>query len=101
MLLEQYETVFGIYNHQAVDPSRPMASVAMHPAENTSEGGLLDERLQQFVDKKVSHYFGLSLKEFLDYPPDMCMKILEICAHKQKEDNTMANNVLSQLDVKG
>jgi len=98
VLLEHYETVFGIYNHTANDPERPMASIAMHPAENTSDGSLLDERLQQFADKKVSHYFGLSLKEFLEYPPDICLKILEICSKKQSEENTVTNAVLSQLD---
>ena len=81
VLLELYEKTFGIYNHDMEDPERPMANVAMHWAENVSDGSLLDE--------------------ILDLPSDMCMKILELSTQKQAEENTIAANAINQLGKAG
>ena len=99
VLLELYENTYGIYNHAVFDPDRPMANVAMHPAEDVSAGSLLDERIEQFADRQVSKFFGMSLTEFLQYPTELCMRILEICGRKQKYENTVAGNALAALEA--
>lgn len=98
VLLEMYEQEYGIYNHALGDPNRPLASVAMHPAENVLEGSFLDERIEQFADKEVTKHFGLSLIEFLDLPTDVCFKILEVAAKRQKVEGSTAASLLNQLD---
>lgn len=98
VLLEQYETFYGIYNHTTGDPNRSMANIAMHYAENVSDGSLLDERIAQFAEKKITKYFGLSFKEFLEYPPDVCFKMLEVAEKQSKIESDATTSVLNQLN---
>ena len=98
LLMDAYETGFGIYNHaQHTDNSRPLALVAMHWAEDNTTQSLLHERIEQFKDRNVYQIFGLSLTEFLDLPRDVCTKILEVCGKRQTQEDRIARDIQSQL----
>lgn len=99
LLREAYETTYGIYNHQNPDPSRPLALIAMHPAEDATVGSTLHERLEQFADFQVAKHFGLSLNEFFELPSDVCTKILEVSAKRQNVEGSTATQMLNQLEA--
>lgn len=97
--MDTYETGYGIYNHSLdVDGSRPLALVAMHWAENSCEGSVLYERIEQFKERNVYQTFGLSLAEFLDLPRDVCIKILDTCGKKQKTEHQIVDELQQSLD---
>lgn len=100
LLQDVYESGYGIYNHasNSVDNSRPLALVAMHWAENASEGSVLYERIEQFRERNVYQTFGLSLTEFLDLPRDICIKILESCSKKQATEHNVVDTLQQSLD---
>lgn len=100
LLLDRYDTTYGIYNHDRPDPDRPLALVAMHTAENASVGSTLYERIDQFADLQVPKHFGLSLTEFFDFPTDICNKILEVSSARKKREEAAAEQALSQLGNK-
>ncbi len=50
------------------------------------------------MDRRVNSYFGISLNEFLAYPPDICDHILELCKDKQIEELKTQKDVLSSMD---
>lgn len=94
MLREAYEVTYQIFDHlaqhqknkQLDDPAlkRPLASVALHPAEDLSGVLKLYERLRRFADCEVANYYGISLTEFLSYPRDVCDFILKDCEYRLK-----------------
>ena len=100
LLLDRYETTYGICDHVAVGASRPLALVAMHDAEDSTSGGLLYERIEQYQIKQVSKHFGISLTEFLNFPRDICLKILELSSKQVNAEGAMAENILNRIENK-
>lgn len=97
LLRDSYETMFGIYNHETAPLDRELAIMAMHPAEDAHTDSLLYERIEQFGQKQVTKYFGLSLTEFLEYPRDLVFKVLEECEKLRTKESTDTQKVLNQL----
>jgi hypothetical protein len=97
VLREKYETIFGIYDHDHPDPKRPLALVAMQPHENNAMGSLLYERIEQFAERKVIKYFGLSLAEFMELPSDVSSEILRISGKLLQEETKVGADALNQL----
>lgn len=66
---ENYETVYGICNHN--DPTvidNSLSSMLTHPAENLLLIGLLQERMDDYIQAGIRETFGLSWNEFIDNP---------------------------------
>lgn len=98
VLREKYETLLGIYNHDhPPGPPRPLASIAMHWAEDASGGSLLYERIEQFEERKIHQRFGLSLTEFFELPRDVCRKIMEVAGERIKEESKVAGQAAEQI----
>jgi hypothetical protein len=100
LLNERYETTYGIANHDVDNPNRPLLLIALHRSENTSVGCTLYRRLEQFADLSVAKHFGLSIKDFLDFPSDVVNDILEISAKRARIETTTAGNMLDKLEGK-
>lgn len=100
VMLELYETEYGIYNHRDDSQQRPMANIAMHAAENTSEGSLLYERMRLFAENKVGIHFNVSFMEFLEQPTDICKKQMEIAAQLTTTLNKDTTDVLAGLHAR-
>jgi hypothetical protein len=108
LLNQAYETSFGIHDHNEqngyeeleTDPNkkRPLSSVAMHFSCDTSTTSRLYEMMRIFKDKKVYQNFGLSLTEFLEYPPDLCDHMLLLSMEQQEQDYKTQQNVLNNLN---
>lgn len=83
-----------------INQKRPLTEVAVHEAENCSSTSLLYDRIRIYRDRKVYNTFGLSLTEFLNYPPDICEHILLLCLEQQEQDNKAQQDVLEDLNSK-
>lgn len=70
VLLEEYETAYGIFNHNAPDAG-PLALVQKHESEQVSEAGPLYNLIRRFHLHGIHERFGVSLLEFLDLPRDI------------------------------
>ncbi len=96
ILQEAYEQSYHIFDHiaqariEAVMPTpekkRPLASVAMHFAEDHSSTSRLYETLRLYARHRVLHYTGLSWERFLAQPHDMAVHILETCQEMNAKD---------------
>lgn len=100
MMLDVYESGFGIYNHN-IDSERPLALVAMHWSEDNTTQSALHERIEQFHERNVYQAFGLNLTEFLELPRDVCIKILDICGKKQSREDRVAQDLQQQFNKLG
>jgi hypothetical protein len=98
LLMEAYETTYGIHNHSSGDVERPLAAVAMHPPENALVGSTLYGRIEQFAEFGVAKHFGLSFSEFLDLPPYVAGRILEVSSARTKLEGVVASGVAKSME---
>lgn len=97
LLMDKYDFIYGICNHDLVEASRPLSIIALHPAENTDAGSTIYERIDQFATLQVGKYFNLSLTEFLEYPRDIVIHILEIASKMQEKGISDQSGILDEL----
>ena len=70
----------------------------LHHSEDLSVGNPLYERMEQFLEKDIHKWFGLSWTEFINRPKHECDKLLELASKRQKSENTIAGNVLAKME---
>ena len=92
--LEHYETVYGIYDHLRSDPSRPLAVMAKHPAEDNGYTSALYEIFELYSKSNVYKHFGLNIREFLKYPRELTTLMIEIAT---KASSAATNDIEDQL----
>lgn len=92
-----YETRFGIYNHYAkpLTGPRPLASVAMHPAEDYSYGSVLEQSMDRFVEYGIGDLFDISYLDFMSLPTTVTKAFLA-SAKRQKEKKA---NQIDQVEA--
>jgi hypothetical protein len=100
VLQQAYEDTFGIFNYISqikqeqtiTDPGlkRPLSSVAMHPAEDTSAGSRIRELIKIYARLKVYQNYGLSFTELLELPVEYVDDILMECSKIYKEEEKRA-----------
>lgn len=90
ILLDAYETTYGIYNHadEMANRDRPLALIAMHPKEDFSTHSALYNTIRRFRKYKVGHpdNFNMSLTEFLELPKDISDFLMDIMASEAAEE---------------
>lgn len=99
VLMDQYETKFGIFNHELGADARPLALVALHPAEDTTTHSRLYERMVQYADLEVYSVFGVSWPEFISQPTDVCIYQLEVCAAKQRRKGQVVDKIHAEIEA--
>jgi hypothetical protein len=107
LLHQAYETSTGIHDYIAQeiqermvgDPSlkRPLSTVALHYAEDYSTNSHLLNICTIFAESKVTLHYGYNLTEFLELPHELCTHILKDCHSRQKNENTVASNIINDL----
>jgi hypothetical protein len=106
ILRDRYETLFGIFNHSALEEycktnpefASELALVLQHWSEDTITDGPMHERMTQFVDYGIHKYFGLSFNEFIDQPTYRVQLMLEVAEKRVKAEAEIANTALRGLD---
>lgn len=89
MLREAYDVDFGIFNHlkqaqlesagMKPELKRPLASVALHPAEDwAGKDTQLELVMRGFADNDVGQNFHMSFVEFLALPVEYAERLMRI-----------------------
>lgn len=99
LLLERYETKYGICNHNVNSNNRPLLLQAIHPTEDITTNGLLEERIEQFAELRIGKYFNISFTEFINQPREVVVKMINVATKMQKIEGNVASDLLSNLDV--
>lgn len=99
LLRESYEQVFGIFDHRNDVSGRDLAVMGLHPAEDAHTPSLLYERIEQYFEKDVFKYTGLTPERFLELPRDIGWKIFEECDKKAKRENQAAKTALENFNT--
>lgn len=98
ILLESYETAYGIYDHDNFDPHRPLALVAMHPAEDYTSVSRMKLTIERFFNNEVYKNFGLNLTEFLSLPREYTELLFEVIAKDASKEAPDLNKQLRELE---
>lgn len=74
----EYETAFGIYNHQAPDDLNvPWPLLAVSPKESMALIDPLDFRLDQYAENRVYEIFGISFDQLIRFPRSDFLKVIQ------------------------
>lgn len=100
ILQESYETLFGIFNHDAVNvaKTRPLALVAMHPKENVAEYSKLYRTVVRYKDHNIQSLFGLNIEQFLDQPLEMVELMFKLSVDHIRKDNVRVDAAAKALE---
>jgi hypothetical protein len=101
VLRDRYETSFNIYNHNEKAGDHPFALIMMNWNEDTVTAGSLHERMNQYIDRDIQKYFGLSFNEFIDQPTYVIAMQLEVAEDRIRKEaplNEAAHRVLQNLN---
>lgn len=82
IMLERYETYFGIHNHAVESPADQMPNMRMHDAENPSAKGCpgqLTELLKKYHEFKVLKYTGISFDRLIEFPREHINQMFKAC----------------------
>lgn len=87
-----YENEFGIFPHFNPNKRRPLASVAIHPAEEQIDDSLLEEAIRSYTKRNIRDLYSLNIVEFLDLPMHVVNLLIKIAdeAGSQKHQTAMA-----------
>lgn len=97
VMSDLYETNYGIYDHVRPTVPRPLASVAMHPAEDINEGSLLEAAIRTFIELDIGNQAKISFLEYLELPRDIALMVLEACRAKSKKTDSTISNIEKHL----
>jgi hypothetical protein len=98
VLQEEYETMYGIYNHDDPYNQRPLALVGMQPKEDVSRYSKLYRTIRRYSFHEIHSKFGLSLTEFLDLPHDIVELLFEISAEQAQKQQPSIDKTLKDLE---
>lgn len=97
VLQEEYETIYGICNHDDVNKN-PLALVSMHPKENVASRSKLYNTIRRYDFHEIYQKFGVSLPEFLGLPHEYVELLFQMSAEKAKEKQPGIDKVLKDLE---
>lgn len=98
-MFDVYESNYGIHNHlrRTTSDKRPLASVAMHPGEDYTEGSALADAVKIYIDNNIGEYTKMSLVDFLELTSDVASIIVEQCQAASKRKGDILSNVEKTL----
>lgn len=101
VLYSFYETATGIFNHQDVARKklRPLASVALHEAEENTQTSALYEQMRVFIENDIHTLTGYTMDQFFNLPREFFYEILRECGKKVAKANADAGKVAKQAET--
>lgn len=107
LLLQAYQQHFEIFDHleqsnieaqtNDIKLKRPLASVALHPAEDMREISVRKNIYLKFGRARLGHHFNISLTEFLNLPYSDIETLFELADLINKEEAAAAAKTLKEL----
>lgn len=96
-----YEVHYGICNHLDRNNARPLASVALHPAEDINTGSFLEESIRLYISRNIKELYHLSLIEFMELPRDIVRMLCDIAGEENSRKATMMSQIEDQFKRAG
>lgn len=98
LLLEAYETVYGICDHDNEGYDDPLALVAMHPKEDTATYSRLYGELMRFAKEETfREMWGLSIVELLDLPKDVVDEMYRITREALEDKASQGESISRKM----
>lgn len=97
-MLAYYDSQFNIFNHFNQGIRRPLALVAMHPAEDITSNTMLESRISKFASSGVKDVLGLNLKEYMNLPTDICDMLCRVATTELSKKSAITNAALNNLE---
>lgn len=96
--LMAYQTDYGIYDHiHNPDPNRPLAIMALHPKENSWEGGPMFSLIRRYHTYRIYEQ-GYSWDVFCELPYPHAMFVIEMAEDAIRQRDTAADKAQRELD---
>lgn len=96
-----YENAYGIYPHLKKNGNRPLASVALHPAEELIDDSLLEEAVRSYIARGVRDLYNLSIVEFLELPQHVVNLLVKIADESMSKKHVQASALERELGQGG
>lgn len=98
MIIELYETFYGIHNHAG--DTNPFASVAYNASEEYLKDGLFENYVSIYVHKEIYKKLGMSFTDFISQPRYKINSILSVIDDYDKKKMKTNQDLLSDLESK-
>ncbi len=98
---EMYDIQYGIFDHIENHKHRPLSTVAMFNEEDVSVHPLLDREIEYYLLLEVYKYTGLTINEWLSYPPYIKKTLSERIERYVKYKTKFKNDLLNELENDG
>lgn len=98
VLTAYYETDFKVFDHVIHRKTRPLASVALHDAEENSQNSALLNVIKRFSDSNIAEYFNMSLTDFLGLPREYTNWLFLIAQERVKRSIRNIDKTAKDLD---
>ena len=92
-LLDRYEQIFKIRNHDDPTDSHPYGPILMNDCEDAITNGAVHERMKEYKSKRINEHFGLSFTEFIDQPTYRVVEMLKLASASQKKDQAIIDDI--------
>ena len=97
LLKSKYHSIYGICNHDVVDPKVPYPYAAIHPLEDRREVSRKARRMQQFVSERIHHHTGITWLEFQKMPYHEVERLIKSCEQQNKAEDSQAGQVQGEM----
>lgn len=107
LLKQAYENTFGIFDYidyayaetNITDPKlkRPLASVELHPAIDSSLDSKLYAHIKLFADLEIGKYYNISLSQYLELPHDIANFIRKDCSSRREKRHSEESVIVKEL----
>jgi hypothetical protein len=107
LLRQAYANTFGIFDYLKQEQlelfstdaasKRPLAMMALHPAEDHCKGSRIYELIKLFPILKIYQHYGMSLTDFLELPHDYADLILTESSNRYKKDAEQNESLINKL----
>ncbi len=98
IMTEFYENEFGIFPHFSKNHKRPLASVALHPAEELVDDSMLEEAIRVYTKRGIRELYDLSITEFLDLPKHVVNLLIKISDEAGLQKQQIAAGIEKELN---
>lgn len=96
MLIELYETEYGIFNH--LNSTNPLSSVQFNDCENYIRDGIYEQYLTAYIYREIHKKLGMSFEEWLDQPRYKIESQMNVLNEYDKKKQKIQEDTLNTLE---
>ncbi len=101
VLMDRYESMFGIFDHERLGRSKPLSVVAMHPKEDATSYSKLYRTFFRYRQHRINEKFGLDIHEFLSLPHEFVELMFKVSTEETKAQDPQLDQLKKDLDKMG